>query len=55
MESVHKILDALQADAPRAHEHLMKVPLEQQFPACAVDKGYGATYGVNTSNNAEVR
>lgn len=54
VESVDKILRAVQADAPRAYAQLVKVPLEQQFPACAIDKGYGATYGVNTSNNAEV-
>lgn len=33
---------------------LRAVPLEMQFTACAVSKGYGPTYGLTTSNNAEV-
>lgn len=53
-ESVEKCLAELQRLKPSAVSKFLNVPREQQFPACAVEQGYGPTYGVNTSNSSEV-
>lgn len=38
----------------KIHERLTRLPLEVQFPACAIAAGHGAPCGQTTSNNAEV-
>lgn len=35
-------------------EKLTSIPMEMQFAPSAVSMGYGSTYGMSTSNNAEV-
>lgn len=54
-ETIEKAFEILlNAKQEKAVEKLRAIPLEMQFPACAVSKGYGPTYGLTTSNNAEV-
>ena len=56
-------MDALEKTAPpdartphgaKAREQLESLPNLTQFPAYAVDQGYGASYGRTTSNDSEV-
>ena len=54
-DAIAKVMTALKRRSPAAYAKVMNVPLARQFPAYAIEAGYGPLRGRNTSNLIEVR
>ena len=53
-DKVRSALSQLEKVNKIAHKLICAVPLERQFPAVAVEAGYGPTFGITTSNHSEI-